>query len=63
MALTSEELDAAKTIAGDVAQIAVELYAALSKVHAADLKMFDRDQAFELTKILIAYAVNETDDA
>jgi hypothetical protein len=63
MALTSEEKAALSTLTSDVSQIAVELYATLMQVRAADGTNFSAERAFELTKILTAYAVNETDDA
>lgn len=63
MALTSEELTALDTITGEIAQIAIGLYAALLQARhtSPGAPGFTREQAFELTKVLTTYAVNETD--
>jgi len=64
MALTSDEKTAAKTIADDIAEIAVEMYASLLLAKPPNaVPGFTREQAFELTKTLIVYAVNGTDQA
>lgn len=63
MALTDEEKTALDTLTGDIAQIAVELYSKLLYARAKDNTNFDMHQAFELTKILTAYAVNGVDEA
>lgn len=63
MALTNDEQAALNAVTGDIAQIAVELFAKLMQARATNGTNFSAERAFELTKILTAYAVNETDEA
>lgn len=63
MAMTNEELAAAKDIATDIATIALTLFDQLRDVNNSYGRRFNETQAFELTKILITYAVNGVDEA
>ena len=63
MALTNDEKTAAGKMASDIAEIAAILYGELLDAKVRDGLNFTTPQAFDLTKILLTYAVNEVDEA